>query len=341
MSRPTDYYALLQVQPGADPEVIDAAYKALMKKVHPDRGRTMHGHRAAALTEARGVLLDPEKRAVYDSARNAITGKVIQGWRIERAIAEGGFGVTYLGRHRLTGEPVCIKHASQISPTDREILIGEAKAMWDLRHYAIPAVRDVLELEDGSLALVMSYVEGPTLMQLVEKLQAKGEKLDAEHVAWILDRIMNALSYIHRHGVVHGDIKPQNIIVQPDKHMAVLVDFGLSEVKPTATTRSKGYTTLFSPPEQEAGKPLIPQIDFYALGMTALYALNGGDIDLTAGRRLDSRTPEPMKAFLRRMLQRDPLARPDWQSEDLLASVAQMRQESFGRTASGMKKLAV
>ena len=56
------------------------------------------------------------------------------------------------------GAPVCIKHAHYISPEDEKILMEEARAIWDLRHYGIPVMRDILKLEDKSLALVMSYI---------------------------------------------------------------------------------------------------------------------------------------------------------------------------------------
>lgn len=211
--------------------------------------------------------------------------------------------------------------------------------MWDLRHYALPAVRTLLKLDDGSLALVMSYVEGPTLAQVVETLAAKKQRLEPEHLAWIVSRVLNALSYIHRHGVVHGDLKPQNIVVQPATHMAFLVDFGLAAVKPTKTTGSQGYTELFSPPEQVRGAPLLPQADFYALGMTMLYALTGGDEAHIRRREVAADVPDPLCKFLLRLLVRDPLARPDWATENLIDTFEEVRKVSFGRTQSGMRPL--
>jgi serine/threonine-protein kinase len=334
-----DLYERLEVSPRASEGVIDAAFKALMKRQHPDHGASVHGSRAVKLNEARATLLDPDRRAKYDRERNELEGTVIGGFRVEEAIAEGGFGKTYKGRHILVGSPVCIKHCSQISAADATILTEEAKAMWDLRHYAIPAVRNMIKLDDGSLALVMSYIPGLTLEQIVEKLNAQRRKFDAEHAAWIMERLLNGLSYMHRHGIIHGDIKPQNIIIQPESHTAVLVDFGLSAIKPTRNTGSKGYTDLFAPPEQRRGMPLIPQIDFYSLAVTMLFVLNGGDAHRTAGRQVPAHVPDPICAFLRRMLVRDPLSRPDWQNEDLMETVRKAREESFGRVHSGMKPL--
>lgn len=259
--------------------------------------------------------------------------KVVGNYRLIEPIAEGGFGVTYRAEHVLVGELVCIKHANNVSPDDTKIMLEEAKAIWDLRHYAIPTMRDVIEMPDGSLALVMSYVPGPTISQIVEKKK----KLDPEHVAWITERVLNGLHYLHFHGVVHGDVKPQNIIVQPKQHMATLVDYGLSSIKPKSSTNTKGYTPVFAAPELEAGNPPLPESDFYGLGMTMIFAL-GGDVQ---AKQVPDKTPEPMCEFIKKLIKINPLQRPNWQKIKLMDEIKIVRQKSFGRTYSGMKPLKV
>jgi len=334
-----NHYHRLQVHPQASPEVIKAAYRALMRDSHPDVHDTIHGKTAAKLNAAYEIISDPAKRQQYDRDREKIEGTIIGGFKVERAIAEGGFGKTYQGSHLLVGEPVCIKHCSRISATDTEILIEEAKAMWDLRHFAIPAVRDLIQLDDGSVALVMSFIEGLTLAEVVEKLQAKKYHLEPEDVCWMAERIFNALSYMHRFGVVHGDLKPGNIMIQPESHTVVLVDFGLAAIKPTHTDGSKGYTEVFAPPEQLRGSPLIPQSDFYSLGMTMLYALSNGDLSHVQRHEVPSTVPKPMCDFIYRLIVRNPLDRPDWRTEDIMKTFKEMRYASFGRINSGMKPL--
>ncbi|MBI2124876.1 hypothetical protein HYT92_03735 [Candidatus Pacearchaeota archaeon] len=71
-----------------------------------------------------------------------LTGRIAGNYRVLELIGEGGFGKTYKGEHIMLKEPVCIKHAAYISQNDERILIEEAKTMWDLRHYGIPAMRD-------------------------------------------------------------------------------------------------------------------------------------------------------------------------------------------------------
>lgn len=336
-----DLYEILEVSPRASQAVIRGAWKALMKVHHPDHKATV-GRTAQKINNAYDVLSNVDERAHYDGGRNRpIDGTIIGEFRVDSPIAEGGFGKTYKGTHLTVDAPVCIKHCSRISAADAAILIEEARAMWDLRHHAIPAVRNLLELDDGSLALVMSYVPGPTLAEIVEKYAKEGVRLDPEDVAWMTERILNALSYMHRHGVVHGDLKPQNIIVQPESHTVVLVDFGLSAIKPTRHTGSKGYTDLFAPPEQVRGSPLIPQSDLYSLGMTMLYALSGGDVARMERKEVPGEVPDIMCQLIKRFLIRDPLSRPDGRTENLMATCQHMRRAAFGRASSGMKSLNV
>ena len=326
---PDNFYDILEVSPRASMDVIRAAYSTLMKNFHPDKGGSERV--AKLLNQAKEVLLDPDKRSDYDKQRLDLTGRVIGNYRFLEKIAEGGFGKTYKGEHVRLKLPVCIKHGHEISPQDEELLMDEARAIWDLRHYGIPAMRDVMKMDDGGLALVMSYVPGKTLEQIVEIVG----RLDAENVSWIAERSLNVLKYLHYHGVVHGDVKPQNIIVQPEVHNIVMVDYGLSAIQPRHNDKNRGYTPYFAAPEQVNGSPLVPESDFFGLGVTMIYAL-GGDI---ASKKVPSSTPDPLCHFIKRLLVRDVLSRPNWHKEDLVDSMREVREKSFGRKHSGMKPI--
>lgn len=327
-----DPFRVLGLTPQADPDVINAVWKALASKHHPDHG----GDAAvfAQVNEAHGLIINPDKLARFWREKDRRDDKVIGGYRIIEKIAEGGFGPTYKALHLITEELVCIKFCSRISALRNQMLIDEAKSVWDLRHYALPTMRDMLKMDDGSLALVMSYIPGDTLFQLVDRLGP----LDAEGVSWIADRVINALAYLHHHEIIHGDIKPHNIIVQPEKHMAVLIDFGLSVVKPTSTSSWKGHTELFASPEEIAGKPLLPESDLYSLGKTLIFALTH-NTDCVAERRIPKKVPEPFAQFIGRLVRDEVLKRPHWGLEDLCDTIQNVRMESFGRLHSGMKPL--
>jgi serine/threonine protein kinase len=323
-----DPYKTLEVSPNASHEVVAAAYRALAKLHSADEVRMRK------LNAAKDILYDDDKRKDYDKKTDVKKGKVVGSYRIWEEIAEGGFGKTYKAEHIESGCLVCIKHASEVSASDAEMLKDEARAVWDLRHWGIPAMRDIMKMPDDSLALVMSYVPGPTLAQVLEMDDYK-DGLDPEHVAWITERVLNILKYLHLNSVVHGDVKPQNIIIQPKHHTVVLVDYGLSCVKPTSKDGAKGYTPFFAAPEQIEGKVPLPETDFYGLGMSMIFAL-GGDVEYI---KVPGSTPDAMCALIKRLLKREPLARPNWEKEDLCETIQHVRKEDFGRKVSGMKPL--
>lgn len=331
MADARDYYQILQVDPRACDEVITAAYRALAAKYPPHADPD----RLKMINVARDEVSDPAKRKKYDRERNRAEGKMVGNYRVLSRIAEGGFGTTYRGEHVLNRAPVCIKHCFNVSAEDDEVLLNEALAMWDLRHFSIPAVRDVVRLDDGSLALITSYIQGPTLEQVVDKIGP----VPAEHVAWITERVLNALWYMHEHGVVHGDLKPQNAIIQHEKHMACLVDFGLSMIKPSSTDQCRGYTEFFAPPEQMQGKPLLPGSDFYSLGMFIIYALCGGDLAHVQAKAVPSDLPDPFCQFIKRLIVRDVLQRPSWEKENVFETFREVRAASFGREHTNMSPI--
>lgn len=323
-----DPYKILEVDHRASQVVIKAAYQALIKKHHPDHSGSEA--KAKELNAAYEVLSDSDKRKKFDKEANDKSGTIIGSYRVIESIAEGGFGATYKGEHILTKDPVCIKHCSMVSPAHDAILIQEMKSIWDLRHYAMPVMRSLERLDDGSLALIMSYIPGPTLEQIVEKVG----KIEPETVAWITERLLNALLYLHHHGVIHGDIKPQNVIIQPKTHSVVLVDFGLAMVRPGSSDKSLGYTPVFASPEQIAGKPMLPASDYYSLGMLMIYALNGG-------KRMDRKevpasVPDPLADFIVKLTKKNVLERPQ---QNLFEDFAKVRIDSFGRARSGLRDI--
>lgn len=326
-----DHYSNLQVSSRAETEVIHAAYRALAKIYNTDPAKLK------TLNESKTVLLDDKLRGEYDQELQHKSGKIIGQYRVIRKIAEGGFGITYLGEHITLGTPVCIKHASKVSPLDEQLMFEEARSIWDLRHFGMPSIRDIIKLPDGSVCLVMSYIPGMTLHSIVESYVKKKKNIDPEHVAWITERVLNVLRYLHFHGVVHGDVKPQNIIVQLDSHQVVLVDYGLSLVKPSHDSKNKGYTPFFAPPEQVAEDTLLPESDFYGLGMSMIFAL-GGDIE---SKSVPASTPQPMCDLIKRFVAYDVLSRPNWGKEDLCETIQRVRKDSFGRAVSNMKPLTM
>ena len=327
-----NHYDTLQISPRAEEEVIRGAYRELINKHYP-QGIKGDEELAKRLIQANLVLSDPATRAKYDQELKTPGQTMVGPYVILKEIAEGSIGDTYLAEHSVLGEKSCIKHCSRISLEAEKIMYDEVKAVWDLRHYALPTMRDFFRLDDGTIAIAMSYIPGPTLYEIVHV----NGSLDPENLMWIVERLSNAIMYMHDNGVIHGDIKPHNIIVQPDIHMSALVDFGHSLKAPTASSRPKGYTDVFSPPEQKACKPLVPESDYYSLGMTMIYALTG-DLKHTARQEVPSNIPDAIKQLIKRLTFKDVISRYD-PHMDLIDLVRSVRVAAFGRPNSNMKAI--
>jgi eukaryotic-like serine/threonine-protein kinase len=253
--------------------------------------------------------------------------KKIGNYYVIKQIGEGGFAYTYLAEHCILKQPACIKQNIKLSEEDKKMLIKEAKLIWEIHHHSLPSIRDMIELEDGSLAMVMSYIPGKDLFKV--KTEDYPDGIDPEHVCWMTQRALGALHYLHYYGIIHGDMKPQNQIVQPKNHNLVLVDYGLSTVFPGRYTECPGCTPAFAAPEQLEGKPPIPETDIYGLGATMIFALGGKIGALT----IPATVPKILQNFFLQMVRNDPLKRPN-DSVALAEELGNIRGKVFGRRSS-------
>jgi serine/threonine-protein kinase len=248
---------------------------------------------------------------------------IVGNYRITKKIAEGGFAVIYQAEHLALEELACIKQTLKPTREYVELLRQEAKILWKLdEHHSIPHAKDFTVLDDGSAIMVMSYIDGTTLEDLVQNV-----KLGAEDACWITERLLDALYYCHYNGVVHSDIKPGNLIVEPKKHDIKLIDFGLSVYRPSKNTRPVGYTAVFVAPELLQEKPPIPETDLYGAGICMLYMLGGDPVQKT----LPSSTPKELDNFCSSLLRYDPMQRPNWENANPIEMLSQIRQKVFGR----------
>ena len=251
---------------------------------------------------------------------------IIGNYEIIKQIGEGGFGRTYEAKHILLEEKACLKQNLNISIEDEKLLRREAKLLWRIHHHSLPTMRDYFKSDDGSYVLAMSFIEGKGLEKSIEKHKA----IHPEDVSWMAQRLLQALYYLHHTGIIHGDVKPPNVIVQPEIHNAVLVDFGLSSIRPTRKTSAAGYTAIFAAPEVIEGKPPLPESDFYGLGLTMIYALGGDPISKT----IPDHVPKQLQDFFLELVRYNPMDRPNWEKNDLVSRLSDIRQEVFGRRNS-------
>ncbi|MET0396056.1 MAG: serine/threonine-protein kinase, partial [Longimicrobiaceae bacterium] len=199
-------------------------------------------------------------------------------FEILRPLGRGGVSVVYLARDRMLGRTVAIKVIDDRYLGDAEALDRfrrEARLLAQLQHPCIVPVHAARRLADGRVALVMQHMEGPTLRELIRR---EGP-LPFARAVQVLRDVADALAYLHRRGIVHRDVKPENIYVDPDGAHAFLADFGIA--KPldgdsglTLTGVVLGTPTYMSP-EQIDGAWLNGQSDLYSLGLVGWEMLTG------------------------------------------------------------------
>lgn len=205
-------------------------------------------------------------------------------------IGRGGYSVVYRARDRRVGSDVAIKllmpppAAARLA---RERLRREVQAVRQVSHPGIVQVFDVAE--DGPWGfVVMEYVAGP---DLAVRIRDRGP-LDVESVALLGREVADALAVAHRHGILHRDVKPQNILLAPDGR-ARLTDFGSARLAGQATLTQTGGlvgTIDYAAPEVLAGARADARSEVFSLGVTLFYALTGA-LPPRAGRGA-ARTPD-------------------------------------------------
>jgi len=215
-------------------------------------------------------------------------------YRVIGPLGQGGMAAVYYAHDRSLDRLVAIKQLRP-DPTASEKAIKqtrlqflrEAQVLATLDHPNLPRVTDYFTRDDIE-CLVMDYVEGQSLIEVIQK---NGKGLDDTQVLDWADQLLSALDYIHRHGVIHRDVKPANIRLTPDGRI-FLVDFGLvKQFDPdnpkTATIMHGLGTPEYAPPEQYDSRlgHTDPRSDLYALGAT-LYHLFTGQAPETVTQRV-------------------------------------------------------
>jgi len=203
-------------------------------------------------------------------------GALLRGrYEIGRELGRGGYSVVYLARDRELDTEVALKllvPPPAAAKVARERMRREVQAVRGLSHANIVAVYDFLEEGPWSF-IVMEYVRGPDLQVRVSE---RGP-LDADAAVRLGRDVAAALAAAHRRGILHRDVKPQNILLDPDGR-ARLTDFGSAKLDGQLGVTGSGTlagTLAYTAPEVLAGRRGDARADVYALGLTLYYALTG------------------------------------------------------------------
>jgi hypothetical protein len=218
-------------------------------------------------------------------------GDVLGGYELKWLVGIGGAGQVWLGEHKISGGKGAVKIlAAEASPSVRKAFEAEARTVARLAH---PHVVDLYASAPGYL--VMAYVDGPNLARrLLTPLSARA-------AVRIATQIASALEYAHSQGVVHRDVKPENVVLDR-AGTAYLTDFGLATLTSEGEAHRGGGTATYMPPDWRKDRP-DPRDDQYALGRTVAEMLLARRID--KGEALDDATlprdcPEALRAAVLR-----------------------------------------
>jgi serine/threonine-protein kinase len=247
-------------------------------------------------------------------------------YQLEEQVGSGGMAVVYRARDLMLERPVAIKVLREDFSSDedfRERFRQEARAAANLSHPNIVTVHD-FGLDAGRLFIVMEHVPGTDLKTILHRRK----RFAVSEVLALMVQACAGVGYAHRAGLVHCDIKPQNMLVTPDQRLKV-VDFGIARALASIQPDEKAEIVWGSPqyfsPEQAAGDPPSPASDVYSLGIV-MYEMLTGQLPFTTSsatelarqhredppqppRQHNPRIPAPLDQITLKVLSKEPAAR--------------------------------
>ncbi|HEY7396535.1 MAG TPA: serine/threonine-protein kinase [Gemmatimonadaceae bacterium] len=220
-------------------------------------------------------LPTPDPRT-FDEASRPFAEAISARYAVKRMIGRGGMGIVFLARDRRLERLVAIKTLPPQLASDpglRERFLRETRTAGAMSHPNIVPIHGADEV-DGHVFFVMSYIEGESL---ATRIRANG-KLEPRVVGRYLRDVASALAHAHRRGIIHRDIKAENILIEHASDRAMVTDFGiarLADATPLTATGQVLGTVYYVSPEQVSGETVDARGDIYSLGVVGFFALTG------------------------------------------------------------------
>jgi len=242
-------------------------YKDIDKRLNSISGFSQTRTEILSPTQAQKTLVMPEME-LPEFGR----------YKIERELGRGAMGVVYLGKDPKINRKVAIKTLDYTQFSEAELksvksrFFREAEAAGRLSHNNIVTVYDVGE-EEGFAFIAMDYVEGVPLSDFTKR----DKLLPVREVYRILQVVAEALDYAHKQKIVHRDIKPGNIMYNPNDQQIKITDFGIARITDSVKTRTGSFmgSPSYMAPEQMTGSRVDGQADLYSLGASMYQLLTG------------------------------------------------------------------
>ena len=255
-------------------------------------------------------------------------GTDVGGYIVDSKIGEGGMGAVYGARHPQNGKSVAIKVLAPMfcaDPSAVKRFEQEARVVDEIHHPNIVDVFHLGELPDGRKYLVMEWLEGESLTDRIER-----GPIAPRDAVEIVDSMCDAIQAVHDKGVIHRDLKSDNVFLARDG--VKLLDFGLAKLSvndPRALTRTKTGIVVGTPaymaPEQARAQAIDHRVDIYALGvltfkmLTAQLPFQGEAVELImqhlktpppAAKHLAPAVPDELSQIIMRMMAKSAAERP-------------------------------
>jgi hypothetical protein len=248
-------------------------------------------------------------------------------YRIDALLGQGGMGAVYQATDLRFNAAVAIKENRMITPESQKQFTREAGLLYRLRHPNLPRVIDHFSIPRQGQYLVMDFIEGDDLKQILSR---RGPVPEPQALRW-MNQVLEALEYLHGENIIHRDVKPANVKITPHEEV-FLVDFGLAkryDPLQQTTVGARGVTPGYAPPEQYGQGRTDARSDIYSAAATLYDLLTGQappdalafmtrQAEFLPPRQLNPRISPHVEAAILRAMQMVP--------EDRFQTVAALRE---------------
>ncbi|MFZ6031137.1 MAG: protein kinase domain-containing protein [Chloroflexota bacterium] len=326
IEQPEELFGHLGVTESEQLQRLESCFRFLLKSYHPDKfaGQPALLPYANEITRLLNAL---KQRAVTKIKRNIYGSPGQPELREYTSVIRTHRREYFVTELRVEGAQADVYHAYYCDPDDvlkpwkeaaikviadpanNPLLDNEARFYETLSHFCFPACLDRFQTCDGKRAIVLDWIrDGYDLIELRRRYRNRYRVpgLPQEHLFWILDRFLCALGLMHAHGILHGNLQPDNLLVQPSLHNGMLIDFLHCRIAPVGGDVLAAVNPAYCAPEvfTRRFKP-HPVSEIYALGRCMIELLGGDGDSLDDALPVDAR----LRAFLQKMILTDPSLR--------------------------------